>query len=194
MPPPKRAEKHCQPAERRLEDSFHLLLGRLVHAIARLDFYVGLQLRYWGHEDDSKIKALLKPKTAKLNDRLEALEFLLIVAWANVGAEGQLALQAWFRRAHDARAFRNEYAHGRWGVPGKFLQAESGRHCDATPLLVFVPLDWNMSPDRTDESISMTLEEFAAQVKEAELLAREHFELTTTYGGQAYTGHRLSDT
>lgn len=176
----------------RLEDAFHRLLGQLVHTIARLDFSVGLQLRFWGMEDDPRIQSLLKPRTAQLNDRLMALERLLKIAWADVGQEGLEAMADWFNRAHRARGFRNEYAHGRWGLPGKFLQAESGRHCDATPLLLFIPLDWNMSPDRPDETISLTLEEFADQVEEAKNLAAEYWKITKKYGGQAYTGHRLS--
>lgn len=177
----------------RFRDEFHLLLGRLVHAIARLYFNVGLQLRAWGCEDDPSINVLLKPRTARLDERLKGLERLLMKAWSHVGDEGLQELQNWFVRAHQARAFRNEYAHGRWGVPGRLQEAASGRYCDAIPLLLFVPLDWNMSPDRKDESISMTLEEFAAQVREAELLTGEYWKLTERYAGQAYSGHKLHE-
>lgn len=192
MPQSRDAKKSSQPTEHSFEDAFHLLLGRLVHAIARLDFYVGLQLRYWGHEADPKIHALLKPRTAKLDERLKALESLLSAAWTEVGAAGQQEMSQWFRRAHQTRAFRNEYAHGRWGVPGKHLHAESGRLCDATPLLVFVPLDWDMSPNREDESIEMTLEDFAAQVEEAELLSSQYWALITKHGGHLHVGQRLN--
>lgn len=182
----------CRLKDESFDDSFHRLLGRLVHTVARLDFNVGLQLRFWGLEGDPKIQDLLQARTSKLNARLKALKRLLDVAWADAGSEGLQAMSAWFSRADQARAFRNEYAHGRWGVPGGYLQADSGRQCDATPLLLFVPLDWNMSPDRPDESISLTLEAFAAQVNEAELLAEEYRRLTEKYAGNAYTGHRLS--
>lgn len=77
------------PADLRFEDAFHLLLGRMVHAIARLDFHVGLQLRYWGSDKDTKIQSLLKPRTAKLNERLEALECLMHAAWVNSATGGQ---------------------------------------------------------------------------------------------------------
>lgn len=172
-------------------DEFHNLLGRLVHAIARLDFNVGLQLRYWGCEDDPSINSLLKPRTARLDDRLKGLEHLITKACSQVGGEGLQELRAWFSRAHRARAIRNEYAHGRWGVPGRYQEAASGRYCDGTPLLLFIPLDWDMSPDRRDESIEMTLDEFATQVREAELLAGEYLKLTERYAGQAYPGQRL---
>ncbi|MFV8618107.1 hypothetical protein [Ralstonia pseudosolanacearum] len=180
------------PAELRFEDAFHLLLGRMVHAIARLDFHVGLELRYWGSDKDTNIQSLLKPKTAKLDERLKALECLMRAAWVNTAAGGQREFSLWFERAHRARVFRNDYAHGRWGVPGKHLPGESGRFCDATPLLVFVPLNWDMSPSREDESIAMTLDEFAAQVGEAEQLSGQFQDLATKYGEHLHVGKRLS--
>ncbi|WP_455279048.1 hypothetical protein [Cupriavidus necator] len=195
MVSPKRVAAWRQIAETDFDSAFHLLLGRLIHAIARLDFNVGLQLRYWGHEEDPKIRWLLKPQTSKLAERLSALEQLMVAAWSvDVQAEGQQELAGWFERAHTARAFRNEYAHGRWGVPGKHLHAESGRLCDATPLLVFVPLDWDMSPTREDKSIEMTLDDFAAQVEEAELLSSQYWNLVTKHGGHVvHVRQRLSD-
>lgn len=181
----------CRLKDERFEDSFHRLLGRLVHTVARLDFNIGLQLRFWGLEDDPKIQVLLQPRTSQLNARLQALKRLLGMAWEGVDPEGLQDMADWFSRADQARAFRNEYAHGRWGVPGGYIQAESGRQCDATPLLLFAPLDWNMSPDRADASISITLETFAAQVNEAELLTEEYRMLSERYAGNAFTGHKL---
>lgn len=187
----KRVEAWRQIAESDFDSAFHLLLGRLVHAIARLDFNVGLQLRYWAHEDDSRIRTLLKPRTPKLEERLSVLEQVVAAAWSDAHDEGQEQLSGWFERAHKARGFRNEYAHGRWGVPGKYLHAESGRLCDATPLLVFVPLDWDMSPTREDKSIELTLDEFAAQVEEAEQLSVQFWNIVKKYGEHLYPGRRL---
>lgn len=178
-------------AETDFDSAFHLLLGRLVHAIARLDFIVGLQLRYWAPEDDSRIRALLKPGTPKLNDRLTVLQELVGAAWSSHHAEGQMELCLWFERAHKARGLRNEYAHGRWGVPGKHLFTESGRLSDATRLLVFVPLDWDMSENRKDNTIELRLEEFAAQVEEAEELSAGFWELVSRYGEYLYPGKKL---
>lgn len=45
----KRLEVWREIADNDFASTFHLLLGRLVHAIARLDFGIGLQLRYWGN-------------------------------------------------------------------------------------------------------------------------------------------------
>lgn len=187
-----RVDAWRQLAENDFDSAFHLLLGRLVHAVARLDFNIGLQLRYWGHEEDSKIRELLEPQTAKLKGRLKALERLMRAAWTGSDAEGVREFGLWFERAHKARGFRNDYSHGRWGVPGKHLYTQSGRLCDATPLLVFVPLDWDMSPNRVDKSIDLTLEDFAAQVEEAELLSSQYLNLVTKYGAHLYIGQRLS--
>ena len=192
MGSPKRAEAWRQIAETDFECAFHLLLGRLVHAIARLDFTVGLQLRYWGYEEDPEIQTLLEPQKAKLKGRLKALERLIRAAWTRPNLEGEREFALWFKRTNKARGFRNDYAHGRWGVPGKHLHTESGRLCDATPLLVFVPLDWDMSPDRVNKSIDLTLEEFAAQVSEAELLSSQYLDLVSKYGAHLHVGQRLS--
>lgn len=192
MPAVDRNEVAQGNVELTMEDRFHMLLGRLVHSVARLDLYVGLQLRYWGHPEDAKIQELLRPRIARLEERLKALEKLLERAWGASNSKGWQEMDLWFRRAHKARAFRNEYAHGRWAAPGKHRFSESGRISDAAPLLVFVPLDWDMSEDREDQSIEMTLDEFALQVREAEQLSQMHWDLTKRYGGQAYTGHWLS--
>ncbi|AOY96113.1 hypothetical protein BKK79_31245 [Cupriavidus sp. USMAA2-4] len=69
---------------------------------------------------------------------------------------------------------------------------ESGRLSDATPLLVFVPLDWDMSPNREDKSIELTLDEFAAQVEEAEQLSVHFLNIERRYGAHLYPGRRLS--
>lgn len=191
MVAPTRVDAWRQIANNDFDSAFHLLLGRLVHAIARLDFNVGLQLRYWAHEEDSRIPALLKPGTPKLHDRLKILEELVAAAWSATHDEGQKELSGWFERAHKARGFRNEYAHGRWGVPGKYSFTESGRLCDATPLLVFVPLDWDMSENRKDNTIELTLDEFAAQAEEAEQLSGQFWDVVTKYGEHLYPGRKL---
>lgn len=86
-------------------------------------------------------------------------------AWDRPNAVGEHELADWFEQAHKARAFRNDYAHGRWGLPGKHLHIESGRLSEATPLVVFIPLDWDMSANRPDKIVNFTLEEFARRSK-----------------------------
>lgn len=191
MAPSKRSNAWAQIAMDDFDSAFHLLLGRLVHAIARLDFNIGLQLRYWAHKDDSRIHGLLKPGTPKLHERLKTLEELVSAAWSACHDEGQKELCGWFELAHKSRGIRNEYAHGRWGVPGKHLFTESGRLCDAKPLLVFVPLDWDMSENRNDNNIELTLEEFAAQVEEAEQLSGQFWDIVTKYGEHLHPGKKL---
>ncbi|CAG2154691.1 hypothetical protein LMG26411_04689 [Cupriavidus numazuensis] len=65
MASPKRVDAWSRIAETDFESVFHLLLGRLVHAIARLDFNVGLQLSYWGHEEDPSTRVLLETVTTQ---------------------------------------------------------------------------------------------------------------------------------
>ncbi|NOV23399.1 hypothetical protein E5S69_07575 [Cupriavidus necator] len=77
-------------------------------------------------------------------------------------------------------------------MPGKHLHAESGRLCDATPQLVFVLLDGDMSPNREDKSIELTLDEFAAQVEEAKQLWGQFWDIVTKYGEHLYPGRRLT--
>ncbi len=184
----KRSGAWRQIAEDDFESAFHLLLGRLVHAIARLDFTMGLQLRYWAHKDEPRVRTLLKPGNARLNDRLEALEELVGASWSGAHTEGQEEMSRWFERAHKARGVRNEYVHGRWAAPGKHSFTESGRVCDAMPLLVFMPLDWDMSENREDKSLTLTLEEFAAQVVEAEQLTEQLWRIEKKYGENLYPG------
>jgi hypothetical protein len=52
---------------------------------------------------------------------------------------------------------------------------------DAEPLLVFVPLDWNMQSDREDSSIEMTIQEFASQVEEAESVFSDYSKLAKRF-------------
>lgn len=72
---------------------------------------------------------------------------------------------------------RNDYVHGRLGVPGKFNFKPPGRMIDAEPLLTFVQLHWDMSPDRPDDSIVMTLTDFAEQVGIVERAFSEYWRL-----------------
>lgn len=162
-------------------DEFHRLLGRLVHAIARFDFNVGLQLNWLGPHCQQDVSDLLTARQARLGDRLKKLEVLIMDVYEPAGAKALTEFSAWFENAHQARALRNDYAHGRWGVPGKYNFKPPGRLIDAEPLLVFVPLQWDMSPDRVDDSVSMTIEEFAAQVHDAESLFNAYWQLCQRY-------------
>lgn len=60
-------------------------------------------------------------------------------------------------------------------MPGKHRFTETTTLIDATPLLCFVPLGWDMSPDRVDQTIELTLDEFAKQVADAEEIFEDYF-------------------
>lgn len=162
-------------------DEFHRLLGRLIHAIARFDFTVGLQLNWLGPYCQQDVSGLLGARQARLGERLKKLEVLIMDVYEPAGAQALAEFSTWFERADQARVLRNDYAHGRWGVPGKLKVKPPGRMIDAEPMLAFIPLHWDMTPDRADDSIYMTLEEFAAQVDDAESLFDAYWRLCKRY-------------
>jgi len=87
----------------------------LINAIARLDFYFGL------------------------GGSPEKPEVLIMDVYKPAGSKALAEFSAWFDNAHQARALRDDYAHGRWGVPGKYHFKPPRRLIDAEPLLVVVP-------------------------------------------------------
>jgi len=174
------------------EDEFHRLLGRLVHVHARFDFNIGLQLNWMGPYYQEDVAELLNPLQTQLGRRLKKLKQLILDIYSPAGEEALTAFKAWFKRADEARGLRNDYVHGRWGVPGKYNFIPPGRMIDAVPLLTFVPLHWDTSPDRPDDSISMTLEEFASQVAAVEVLFADYWKLTKKYEQYAKPSRSLS--
>ena len=148
---------------------FHHLLGRLAHAHASLDFNVGLQLNWLGTYLQVKVQHLLDAKKVMVAKRLGMLKQLVFELFENAGDTALDEFQQWFGEADAMKALRNDYIHGRWGVPGKLV--------DGQPMLAFVPLHWDMTPDRPDDSIYMTLDEFGGQVAKMEMLAHEYFRL-----------------
>lgn len=163
------------------EDEFHRQLGRLVHAHARFDFNVGLQLNWLGQYYKVEVSDLLDPRKAQLGLRLKKLRKLVLDMFDPAGEAVIADFKAWFKMADESRAIRNDYVHGRWGVPGKYIYKNGDRLMDAEPLLTFVPLHWNMGPECSDDSISMTMEEFASQVDAVERLFGDYFQLTEQY-------------
>jgi hypothetical protein len=166
-------------------DEFHRLLGRLIHSIARFDFTVGLQLNWLGPHCQQDVSVLLSARQAKLGERLKKLKALIMDVYEPAGTQALAEFSTWFDKADQARGLRNDYAHGRWGVPGKYLFKPPGRLIDAKPLLAFIPLHWDMTPDRADDSVYMTLEEFATQVSDAESLFDAYWKLCKRYESQA---------
>jgi hypothetical protein len=148
---------------------FHHLLGRLAHAHASLDFNVGLQLNWLGPYLQVKVHHLLDAKKVAFAKRLDMLKQLVFELFENAGDAALGEFQQWFEAADAMKALRNDYVHGRWGVPGKLV--------DGQPMLAFVPLHWDMTPDRPDDSIYLTLDDFGVQVAKMETLAHEYFRL-----------------
>jgi hypothetical protein len=154
------------------DDEFHRLLGRLVHAHARFDFNMGLQLRWLGPYNDVPVEQLLDVKVPFAH-RLRALKPLVLQTFAPAGSSALAEFEALFRRTEEAKAMRNDYVHGRWGVPGRKLNGQ--------PMLLFVPLHWHMEPDRPDDSMELSIEAFGEQVRDVEALADEYWILTKRY-------------
>lgn len=162
-------------------DDFHRHLGRLVHATAQLDFSIGLQLRWMGPALGVDVTADLDPAGAKLLTRLKRLKSLTRRGFSGAGAAAHAEFDSWFRRAERARALRNDYVHGRWGVPAAYEMDAEGR-LNGQPLLGFVPLNWNLSPDQPDPTVLMTMQAFAQQVDHAERLTADFFRLQDLHG------------
>lgn len=123
----------------------------------------------------------LDPRRVQFIQRLHRLRKIVLIAFAPGGDEVLAMFRAWFKRAESANALRNSYAHGRWGVPGRHRFTETTTLADATPLLCFVPLGWDMSPDRVDQTIELTLDEFAKQVADAEAIFEDYFAMCEEY-------------
>ena len=162
-------------------DDFHKQLGRLVLAHARLDFNIGLQLRWMGPYCEVDVSEFLDPLKTQFAQRLNKLRQLATDIYEPAGAKFAEPFRNWFALADECRALRNDYVHGRWGVPGTFNFQDEGTLAEAEPLLEFVPLQWDLSADRPTGAITMTLDEFAKQVANTERLAADYFRLTEKY-------------
>ncbi len=160
------------------EDEFHRHLGRLVHGAARFDFNVGLQLNWLGIHCGVDVSKHLDPTRVSLGSRLDKLEVLVGQAFKAAGPEAMAEFDAWFARARSARALRNNYAHGRWGCPGKLAESPAGSEHPRIPMLAFVGLDWDLTPDQPDRSIYLTMEDFTSQVDDAIAVFNSFFALT----------------
>lgn len=171
------APTKSQPAKLAATDDFrrefHHLLGRLANAHANLDFNIGLQLNWLGPHLQVKVHHLLDARKVMFAKRLGMLKDLVFELFENAGEAALNEFRQWFEAADAMKALRNDYVHGRWGVPGKLV--------DGQPMLAFVALHWDLTPDRPDDSIYMTLDEFGSQVAKTEALAHEYFRLERKY-------------
>ena len=143
------------------EDRFHMLLGRLVHAFARFDFNIGLQLRHIAPYCNEPLEEMLRVRTP-FAQRLRALEPLLMVFFEEAGPEASTAFKSWMQRANEAKALRNDYVHGRWNV--------LPLHLPDGPMLEFVALNWETDPKQQEPTVRMGFEQLENEVKTLESL------------------------
>lgn len=151
---------------------FYGLLGRLVHAHAQLDFNVGLQLNWMGPQLGQDVTVLLQP-TTPFARRLTRLEELTDKLFSHAEPAAMEELKAWFAEAGRLKQLRNDYVHGRWGVPRSFSEIP--------PRIEFVPLHWNMDPEAAVPPTVMTIDELEQQVATLQHLAGEYFRLARKY-------------
>lgn len=150
---------------------FYGLLGRLVHAHAQLDFNVGLQLNWMGPHLGTDVSGLLQG-TVPFARRLTKLEELTAELFVNSEA-ALMELKAWFQEAGRLKQVRNDFVHGRWGVPRSAFENP--------PRIEFVPLHWTMDADALEPPIVMTIDELEQEVAALQHLAGEYFRLTRKY-------------
>lgn len=186
----RRAPAKAMPAKLAATDDFrrefHHLLGRLAHAHANLDFNIGLQLNWLGPYLQVKVHHLLDARKVMFAKRLGKLKDLVFELFEDAGEAALDEFKQWFEAADEMKALRNDYVHGRWGVPGKLV--------DGHLMLAFVALHWDLTPDRPDDSTYMTLDEFGSQVAKMEALVHEYFRLERKYLVYAKPAKRNSPT
>jgi len=163
------------------EDEFHRVLGRLIRKTAGFDFNVGLQLNWMSECYGFKLGDLLDPKKTPLQKRVAKLRSVCKKAYQPAGEVAMAEFADWFTKIDKARALRNDYVHGRWGVPGGRRGGADTPIKDCELLLGFVPLHWNLSPETMPQEITMTLGEFEQQVEDAISLFVQYFELQKKY-------------
>lgn len=154
------------------DDRMHLLLGRFIHAFGRLDFSVGLQLNWLGPYRGVDVKELLI-QTTPFSHRLRVLEPLVLDVYCDTDEQAKKEFLEWFDRAKGVRVLRNELAHGRWSI-------QQDRERNSIQYL-FVPLSWELDPDKLISPINFTHDELNAVVTEVESLARDYFKLEDRY-------------
>lgn len=160
------------------EDQLHLLLGRLVHAVARLDLVVGLQLKWLGPYRGQDVAELFETGQGSFRKRLNKLKSLSLETWGHADADARHAFSEWFARADAARGIRNDYAHGRWG-------RRSVRSDDFN----FVALGWELDSDKQPPEVVVQLDALAREVEEIERLTQDFLDLQERFGTSARPSH-----
>lgn len=146
-------------------DALHLLLGRLIHAYARLDHFMGLQLKWLGEYRDRPVAELLR-KNVAFDRRLKLLHALSIETWGHSDAKVADEFRAWFKAVERVQKQRNRFAHGRWG----YVHRSTGE-------VEFVDLSWETDPDKMKPAAKVALIDFERLAAEVERLGGEFIAL-----------------
>ncbi|CAN7330337.1 hypothetical protein LJR130_001759 [Variovorax sp. LjRoot130] len=134
------------------------LLGRLIHAYARLDHFIGLQLNWLGEYRGQPVAKLLR-KNVAFARRLKCLRQLAIETWGHSDPKVVDEFKAWFKEVERVQGQRNKYAHGRWG----YMRIN-------TDEIEFVELSWESDPAKMKPAVKVALEDFRRLVGEVERL------------------------
>jgi len=171
------AQKAPMPVDHEeIRDRFHRELGRLVHACCLFDFNVGCALNWLGPHNGKDVSQWLIGRVP-LGKRLDALKPLVLQTYRAAGRDAVAEFEAWFSKACELKAIRNDYVHARWGVPG---------HSDSDdPVLKMLPMNWNFERDARDDSVDVKLSELREQGTSIEQLSGEWFKLQKKYVNQA---------
>ena len=146
-------------------DALHLLLGRLIHAYARLDHFIGLQLAWLGDYRGLVVAPLLKNKIG-FAPRFQALQKLALETWCHSDPKVADEFNAWFEAVKHAQAQRNKLAHGRWGY----------MHSDSKEI-EFVQLSWQIGSGGPKPAVKVVLSDFSRLVDDVERLSQDFMRL-----------------
>lgn len=155
-----------------IRDRFHLELGRFVHAYARFDLNVGMQLNLNGLQYGVEVSDVLIGKVP-LAHRLDRLKEQTLKIYASAGDAAIAEFEAWFAKAGEIKAIRNDYVHARWGLPG-ITESDD-------PVLKMLPMNWNFDPDNLDTPTDVTISALAKQTAAIEKLIGELMKLQKKY-------------
>ncbi|WP_431113050.1 hypothetical protein [Variovorax paradoxus] len=147
----------------------HRLLGRLIHAYARLDHFVGLQIAWLGDYRGQSVKDLLV-RGVNFAQRLRSLQLLTLETWGHSDPRVAQEFAAWFRDVRRAQAQRNRLAHGRWG----YMRSGAKE-------IEFVELGWETEATKLKPATKVLMTEFGQLVADVESLQPRFIELQKTF-------------
>lgn len=139
-------------------DALHVQLGRLIHAYARLDHFMGLQLKQLGEYRGRPVAEFLRKHVA-FGRRLKVLQQLCLETWGHSDPRIADEFRAWFKEVERVQKHRNRFAHGRWG----YVHRSTGE-------VEFVDLSWETDPAKMKPTVKVALLDFERLAIEVERL------------------------